>query len=54
MIVNANPIITEVEKKIIDNYFFVGFLDLKSDGQAPTGEGKVDLEDESSTGTNNK
>ena len=44
---------TEVEKTR-ENYIFSVFSDLKSDGQAPTGEAKVDLDDESSTGTTNK
>ena len=51
MTINANPIITEVEKNNRKLYFLV-FSDLKSNGQAPTGEAKVDLDDESSTGTN--
>ena len=42
----------EVEKEGILIYF--GILDLKSGDQAPSVDTKVDLEDETSSGTNNK
>ena len=35
-------------------YIFLVFLDLKCEGQASLVEAKVDLNDGSSTGTNNK
>ena len=54
MTVNINPLMTEVEKNNRKLYIFLVFLDLKSEGQAPTGEAKVYLDDEISTGTNNK
>ena len=53
MTVNTNPLMTEVEK-IIKKLILLVFLDLKSENQAQSAEAKVDLEDENSTGTNNK
>ena len=48
----TNPLMTENRKR--NMFYFLVFLDLKCEDQVPLVEAKVNLDDGSSTGTNNK
>ena len=49
---STNPEMNQSTKS--EFLYILVFLDLNADGQAPSTEAKVDLDDETFTGTNNK